>query len=130
MSLSEAQVRATVAVSDLPRAVEFYEGKLGLSPFGDDAMGPVRIYRCGRGSLLQVYESEYAGTAAATVASWSAADFDAVLTALAERGVEFEASDDPETDAHGVHSFGQHRVAWLKDPDGNTLAIDNGLGPS
>ena len=130
MSLSNAQVRATVAVSDLPRAVEFYEGKLGLSPQGDDAMGHVRIYPCGNGSLLQVYASEHAGTATATVASWTATDFDSVVDDLGAKGVSFEALGDPATDDRGVHTYGEHRVAWFKDPDGNTIAIDNGGMPS
>ena len=69
MSLSDAVVRATVAVSDLSRAREFYEGKLGLAPLPG---GPefVSIYPCGEGSLLQVYASpDHAGRATATVAS-------------------------------------------------------------
>ncbi len=69
MSLVNAQVRATVAVSDMSKAVEFYEGTLGLSPQDVDGMSEVRIYPCGEGSLLQVYASEHAGTATATVAS-------------------------------------------------------------
>lgn len=32
MSLSNAQMRATVAVADMSRAREFYEGALGRSP--------------------------------------------------------------------------------------------------
>ncbi len=51
----------------------------------------VRIYPCGSGSFRQVYASEHAGTATATVASWS---------------------------------------TWFKDPDGNTITIDNGGAPS
>jgi catechol 2,3-dioxygenase-like lactoylglutathione lyase family enzyme len=45
MSLSDAQVRATVAVSDISRAAAFYEGTLGLTRLGDDAMEHVRIYQ-------------------------------------------------------------------------------------
>lgn len=130
MSLSNAQVRATVAVSDLGKSTEFYEGKLGLSPMGGDEMGPVRIYACGSGSLLQVYESEHAGTATATVASWSADDFESVVEDLRSKGVTFESAEDPPTDDQGVHTFGEHRVVWFRDPDGNTIALDNGGSPS
>jgi catechol 2,3-dioxygenase-like lactoylglutathione lyase family enzyme len=131
MSLSEAQVRATVAVSDMRVATEFYEAVLGLTPLdGNAGMESVRIYRCGEGSLLQVYASQHAGSATATVASWSTADFESVLEELRSRGVLFEASEAPEADQRGIHTFGAHKVAWLKDPDGNTIAIDNGEGPS
>jgi hypothetical protein len=37
MSLSDAQVRATVAVSDITRAAAFYEGTPGLSPLTTSA---------------------------------------------------------------------------------------------
>lgn len=62
MSLLNAQVRATVAVSDIAQAAEFYETTLGLSPLPTGGMDQVRIYPCGEGSLLQVYASEHAGT--------------------------------------------------------------------
>ena len=130
MSLRHAQVRATVAVSDMAGAVEFYETTLGLSPLGDDGMADVRIYPCGEGSLLQVYRSDHAGTATATVASWSAGDFESVVDELRAKGVAFETSGGPATDEEGIHTFGEHRVVWFRDPDGNTLAVDNGGAPS
>lgn len=49
---------------------------------------------------------------------------------LSAKGVTFESQDDPATDERGVHTFGAHRVAWFKDPDGNTIAVDNGGAPS
>ncbi len=130
MSLSNAQVRATVAVADIDSAVEFYEGSLGLTPVGEDGMAEVRIYPCGSGSLLQVYASEHAGTTTATVASWSADDFESVVDELRAKGVTFETYGEPATDESGIHTYGEHKVAWFKDPDGNTLAVDNGRVPS
>ena len=130
MSLSDAQVRATVAVSDIGSAAEFYERTLGLTPRGGDGMDGVRIYPCGSGSLLQVYASEHAGTAGATAASWSANDFESVVEELSAKGVTFETYGAPATDERGVHTYGEHQVVWFKDPDGNTLAIDNGGAPS
>ncbi|MCP9490347.1 MAG: VOC family protein [Solirubrobacteraceae bacterium MAG38_C4-C5] len=130
MSLASAQVRATIAVSDMTNAVNFYEGTLGLPPRGDEIMDHVRIYSCAGGSLLQVYASEHAGTATATVASWSADDFESVVDDLRAKGVTFETQGGPETDERGVHTFGGHKVVWFKDPDGNTIAVDNGGAPS
>jgi len=93
-------------------------------------MDHVRIYAWGAGSLLQVYASEHAGTATATVASWSTEAFESVIDTLAGKGVTFEHQSDPATDERGVHTFGEHKVVWLKDPDGNTIAVDNGRAPS
>jgi catechol 2,3-dioxygenase-like lactoylglutathione lyase family enzyme len=126
MSLSDGQVRATVAVSDISRAREFYEGTLGLVPEGggDD---PVAIYACAGGTFLQVYESpEHAGKATATVASWSVEPFEPVIDELTAKGVTFARYDELASDEKGIHTFGAHRVAWCADPDGNVLAIDNG----
>ena len=127
MSLSDAPVRATVAVSDMERAAAFYEGVLGLEPPPAGSTGPmVRIYACGAGSRLQIYVSEHAGTGTATVASWSVDDFDAVVDGLLAAGATLERYDGMEADERGVHAFGSHRVAWIADPDGNVLSLDNG----
>jgi hypothetical protein len=44
---------------------------------------------------------------------------------LSSRGVHFEHYDQPgiTTDARGVFDGGDFRAAWMKDPDGNTMAI-------
>ena len=125
MGLSDDQVRATIAVSDIDSAREFYEGKLGLSAM-EGGPDEIRIYRCGGDTLLQVYASEHAGTAAGTAASWSVSDFDGVIEELRSKGVEFERYDAPESGEDGVHTYGEHRVVWFKDPTGNTIAVDNG----
>ena len=130
MTLRNAQVRATVAVSDIAAAAAFYEGTLGLSPEAPAAMDEVRIYSCGQGTLLQVYASEHAETGTATAASWSASEFDALVDDLHAKGVGFERYGSLATDDRGVHTFGEHKVAWFRDPDGNTIAVDNGGSPS
>ena len=50
---------ATIAVSDLDRAREFYENTLGLSAIYEDAGGV--LYKSGNSAIL-VYPSEFAGT--------------------------------------------------------------------
>ena len=126
MSLSTSPVRATVAVADIDRAAEFYEGKLGLEPM-EGGPDMVRIYPCGEGTQLQVYASpDNAGKATATVASWSVEDLEALVGELTGKGVEFASYDTPGTAENGIHTFGAHKVAWMLDPDGNNLAVDNG----
>ena len=67
MSLSGYKVVAGLAVSDMERAREFYEGKLGLSVAIDS--GDNVAYRCAEGSVLHVYLSpDHAGSSAATLA--------------------------------------------------------------
>jgi catechol 2,3-dioxygenase-like lactoylglutathione lyase family enzyme len=55
MGLSRYRVAAAVAVSDMDRAREFYEGKLGLSA-GIDS-GDNLQSRCAEGTVFHVYLS-------------------------------------------------------------------------
>ena len=48
------------------------------------------------------------------------------MRALAAKGVAFEHYDLPHTTREGdVHVAGGIRIAWLKDPDGNILALSS-----
>jgi hypothetical protein len=81
----------------------------------------------GGDTSLHVYASPaHAGQATATVATWHVPDLQQVVDELSSRGVTFERYDGPslETDEKGIHELGDGRVAWLKDPDGNTFAIE------
>jgi catechol 2,3-dioxygenase-like lactoylglutathione lyase family enzyme len=124
MGLQNSRVEAAIAVSDLAKAKHFYEDQLGLTPGDEDETG-VR-YPCGEGTGIFVYLSvENAGKSQATMAGWFVDDLDETMGELASRGVTFEQYSQPEleTDEHGVFDGGDFRAAWLKDPDGNTLAI-------
>ena len=68
MGLSRYKVAAGLAVSDMDRAREFYEGKLGLS-VGINSGDNVQ-YRCAEGTVFHVYLSpEHAGKSTATLAA-------------------------------------------------------------
>jgi len=123
--LSGYTVSPQIAVSDMARAAEFYEGRLGLSPAGDQHDGS-RTYACGGGSVLHVYASpSHAGKATATVARWDVDDLERVINELSANGVIFEQYDAPvKTDEKGIHDSGYGKVAWFKDPDGNTFALE------
>jgi catechol 2,3-dioxygenase-like lactoylglutathione lyase family enzyme len=116
---------ATIAVSDVERAREFYEGTLGLTAIQADPGGI--LYKTGS-SVILVYPSEFAGTNKATAATWAVGDdFDAIVGGLAESGTTFEHYDDlPETTREGdIHTMGDLKAVWFKDPDGNILNVVN-----
>ena len=125
--LGNSPAAATLPVSDLQAAREFYENVLGLTPMqemGEDEPGAV-LYNSGE-SVVLVYESEYAGTNKGTAATWAAGgDFDAIVERLREKGVTFEHYDDlPGTTRDGdVHTLGEMRAVWFKDPAGNVLNV-------
>ena len=126
MTLSSYKLRTSTAVSDMARAAEFYEGTLRLAARGDQA-DESRVYACGGDTSLHVYESRaHAGRATATLATWYVSDLEQVVDELSSNGVTFERYDDPalETNEKGIHELGDGRVAWFKDPDGNSFALE------
>jgi catechol 2,3-dioxygenase-like lactoylglutathione lyase family enzyme len=123
--LGDKDAAATLAVSDLPRARDFYENTLGLTTL-QEVPGAI-LYKSGN-SVVLVYPSEHAGTNQATAASWAVGDdFDAIVQDLKTKGATFEHYDDlPETTRDGdVHVTGDFKAVWFKDPDGNILNLVN-----
>ena len=84
VSLKDFRCGASAAVSDMPRARQFYEGVLGLVPGTDtgDNVG----YPCGGDTQINVYLSPNAGTAAFTIAGFDVDDVDAVVDQLTAQG--------------------------------------------
>ena len=124
MGLKDCRVGALLAVSDLDAARRFYEDQLGLVP-GEQEPDGVR-YFCAEGTSLFVYlQPDNAGASSATLAGWTVDDLDETMHELSSRGVQFEHYDQPgiKTDERGVFDAGDFRAAWIRDPDGNTMAI-------
>lgn len=129
MPLGRYNLHASIAVSDIQEAVAFYEGKLGLRALrsGPSARIPdgSRTYESGGGPALEVFESVTAGKSQATMATWYVDDIDAIVDELTAAGVEFARYDEFEHDAKGITPrAGGGRIAWFRDPDGNTFAIE------
>lgn len=128
MGLNAHRVLANIAVSDVDRAREFYEGKLGLEVTAIRGDGGA-TYECAEGTALHVYASpDNAGRSSATQAGWITADIDAAAAELAAAGVEFESYDTDQirTDERGIAEIGDARAAWFCDPDGNILGLLTG----
>jgi catechol 2,3-dioxygenase-like lactoylglutathione lyase family enzyme len=123
--LADSTAVANVAVKDLEVAKRFYADILGLPEIGRE-MDELVMYRSGN-STLNVYRSEFAGPNKATAVTWSIGDaFDRTVAALKDKGVRFEHYEMPGATMDGdVHVFGDIRVAWFKDPDGNILNLVN-----
>jgi catechol 2,3-dioxygenase-like lactoylglutathione lyase family enzyme len=123
--LGQINAVANVAVKDLRRAKAFYEKTLGLKEV--EHMGEeVSVLKSGD-TMINVYRSDFAGTNKATSVTWAVGDkIDSFVAELKSKGVTFEHYDMPDTRLEGdVHVFGDLRVAWFKDPDGNILNLIN-----
>lgn len=121
--LSDYTPTPSLAVADVSRAREFYEGVLGLVPAGEAADGV--LYTAGAGRIL-VYPSAFAGTNRATAASFEVPTdaFDAEVAALRTKGVTFQTFElEGLTWDDGVATMGDAKAVWFADPDGNILNI-------
>lgn len=122
--LTDARIMAIVPTTDIARAKAFYGETLGLAEANASTPGPQVIYRCGGGTLLEVYERPTAGEAQHTLASWAVSDVRAAVDLLRNRGVGFEEYDLTEVKTDdGISSSGDNQEAWFRDPDGNILRI-------
>lgn len=129
MPLSDFPVRASIAVTDIHRAADFYEGRLGLPlvQSGPSAAidGGGRVYGSGGGRALNVFQSETAGASQATMATWYVDDIEQVVAELSAAGVQFARYKGLRHDAGGITDrAGGGRIAWFQDPDGNTFAVE------
>ena len=116
-------------MSDIPQAVAFYEGKLGLQVLRSGPSANIidgsRVYGSGGMPALNVYQSVAAGKTSATVATWYVDDIDQIVDELVSSGVEFIRYDQFEHDARGITArAGGGRIAWFQDPDGNIFALE------
>lgn len=122
---------ATLAVKDLQRARDFYEGLLGFTPKGDVPDGV--FYSSGSTSFL-VYPSQFAGTNKGTAMSFqvSADAFGTEVQGLRDKGVTFQTFEmDGITWSDGVAAFGENNWAvWFEDPDGNILNVESDAATS
>jgi len=126
--LGIATVTACVPVSDLARARQFYEEKLGLVPKEEYAGGAGLVYECGQATTFFMYQSAGAGASRANQAGFTVDDLDAEMAALRAKGVRFEEYDLPGLKTvNGVNVGGGAKSAWFKDSEGNILALNQRL---
>jgi len=119
--LMNAPIRAYIPVSDVVRARQFYEEKVGLQP-KELYVGGV-IYECG-GTEVFMYPTPNAGTSKASQAFWSVDDVEAEVNELKARGVKFEEYDMPGMAMkNSIATGGGAKAAWFKDTEGNIMAV-------
>ena len=112
-------------VSDLGRAVDFYQGVLGLSLARRDADNWAEFDAGGRRFALHSAVDGQPVRPGGATAVFSVQDLDRAKAELSARGVEF---------GHEGDVAGYARFASFADPDGNTIQLieyepSEGAGP-
>jgi catechol 2,3-dioxygenase-like lactoylglutathione lyase family enzyme len=122
--LSDSNPCPTIAVADLAVARKFYEDTLGLTVQKEMEKTQLVVYESGNGSV-QIYVSDMAGTNKATYVTWEVEGIEEAVEELKDKDVEFDHYPDmPEVELEGdIHVWGNEKVAWFKDPDGNVLCL-------
>ena len=119
--LGKAPFVGFVPVRDLAVAREFYEGKLGLEVAEES---PVAVVLSAGGALLRATLVPQLTVQPFTIAGWQVADIEATVRELTANGVELAFYEGMGQDEVGVWvAPGGDRIAWFKDPDGNTLSV-------
>ncbi len=125
--LAGATASAVLKVDNYDRARRFYSEVLGLDV--EDIPGdPTRqgVAKTDDGSTILLYERPGMPAPENTTLGFSVDDIDTAMDDLRSGGVEFEEYDIPEiglkTEA-GVASFGDMKIAWFKDSEGNILSL-------
>ena len=120
--LSEQPIIAFVASSDPAAATAFYRDQLGLRLASEEL--PFALVFDAHGTMLRVTIVKEFTPAPYTVLGWRVSDIALAANALQEGGVKFERYAGMGQDERGIWTApGGARVAWFKDPDGNTLSI-------
>lgn len=110
-----------IPVRDAAAARAFYAGVLGLPVLADT---PFALVLDAGGTTVRVTPVGEFTAQPFTIAGWQVADIDAEVRALSERGVSFTRYEGMDADELGIWTApGGDRVAWFRDPDGNTLSL-------
>jgi catechol 2,3-dioxygenase-like lactoylglutathione lyase family enzyme len=113
---------AFIATKDVGSAKEFYGVTLGLRLLEDS---PFAVVFDAHGVMLRVTPVKEVAIGGYTVLGWHVPDIVAAARELQAAGVVPERYPGIAHDELGIWSSpaGDAKVAWFKDPDGNTLSI-------
>ena len=120
--LAQESVIAFVPICDPDRAKKFYRDTLGLPLVCEEL--PFALVFDLNGIMLRVTIVEKLNPAPFTILGWQVANIAVAVKALRMAGVKFQHFPGMPQDELGIWtSPSGAKVAWFKDPDGNTLSL-------
>jgi catechol 2,3-dioxygenase-like lactoylglutathione lyase family enzyme len=112
---------AFVATAAPKKAKKFYRDTLGLRLVDEN---PFALVFDVNGTMLRVTQVDKVVVAGYTVLGWDVPDIIDIVTRLKKAGVTFQRYNGMGQDKLGIwRSPSGAKVAWFKDPDGNTLSV-------
>jgi catechol 2,3-dioxygenase-like lactoylglutathione lyase family enzyme len=119
--LALASPIAFLPSTDLDRSRQFFADRLGLTI--EEVTPFACVVRVGT-AMLRVTKVDQLRAQPFTVFGWEVLDIDAVVANLGSASITCVRYDGMDQDAAGVWTTpGGDRIAWFRDPDGNTLSL-------
>lgn len=119
--LGSTNIVTFVPIKDAEKARAFYEGVLGLRFVKDDGFALVLE---ANGIMLRAVKMKEFTPAHFTILGWEVSGIENVVRGLQNKGVHFEIFGFFKQDELGIWTSPTgDKVAWFKDPDGNTLSV-------
>jgi catechol 2,3-dioxygenase-like lactoylglutathione lyase family enzyme len=117
--LASAKMMGFLFTTDYERSRAFYVDQLGFEFISHDQFA--LAVHCGE-NMVRIVKLPNFAPLQATVLGWEVSDIESVVAWLKQRGVTLEKY--PFMQGGEIHTFpGGARVAWFKDPEGNTLSV-------
>ena len=121
MALENCELNAFLATTRAEESRRFYCDLLGLRVEED---GPFALVVKGANATVRIQKVKSFVPLPFTAMGWRVEDVKAMARELVGKGLKFERFDGMGQDELGIWSSpGGSKIAWLKDPDGNTLSI-------
>jgi len=120
--LGKYNIIGFVSIVDVARARDFYRDILGLRLMLEEP--PFALVFDANGIMLRLGMAKELAPAHGTVLGWQVPEITATVKSLGQAGVRFERYEGMNQDELGIwRAPSGARVAWFKDPDGNTLSV-------
>jgi catechol 2,3-dioxygenase-like lactoylglutathione lyase family enzyme len=120
--LGKYNIIGFVSIVDVSRAKSFYRDTLGLRLVMEEP--PFALVFDANGIMLRLGMAKEIAPAHGTVLGWQVPEITATVKDLSQAGVSFERYEGMDQDELSIWTSPTGaKVAWFKDPDGNTLSI-------
>lgn len=124
MNLGAHHPIAFIPTREPAAARVFYEEALGLTLESEDPFALVFRLGPAPGIMLRVVHVGSFTPAPFTILGWETSTLEADVDNLIARNVQFLRYGNLDQDDRGIWTApGATRIAWFKDPDGNTLSL-------
>ncbi len=120
--LNKSKLVSFIATANPAESKTFYQDVIGLTLIAETQFA---LIFDSNGVTLRIQKVQAVPEVAHTLLGWEVEDMATAVSSLQAKGVQFEQFEGLPQDDDGVWTIGNEKIAWFKDPDGNTLSINS-----